>query len=39
MARMKHDTKTAISILEEQLKKTSTFREADSLLVFEVCST
>jgi hypothetical protein len=33
---MKHDTTSAIAILEAALEKGSTFREADSLLVFEV---
>lgn len=33
---MKHDTTAAIAIIEGALEKGSTFREADSLLVFEV---
>lgn len=33
---MKRDTKAAITILEAALDKVSTFRQADSLLVFEV---
>lgn len=33
---MTGNTKAAIEILETALEKTSTFREADSLLVFEV---
>lgn len=36
ISRMKRDTKTAITILEAALDKVSTFRQADSLLVFEV---
>jgi hypothetical protein len=33
---MQRDADTAIEILETALAKESTFREADSLLVFEV---
>lgn len=33
---MKRDPKKAISIIEEALEKGTTFRQADSLLVFEV---
>jgi hypothetical protein len=33
---MKRDTASAISIIEAALEKGSSFREADSLLVFEV---
>lgn len=33
---MQHDTTKAIEILEGALEKGSSFREADSLLVFEV---
>ncbi|GAA5984842.1 hypothetical protein JCM11641_005434 [Rhodosporidiobolus odoratus] len=36
LARMKRDADTAISILEGALKEGTTFREADSLLVFEL---
>lgn len=33
---MKNDVASAIEMIEEALEKDSTFREADSLLVFEV---
>lgn len=33
---MRHDTASAVSIIEAALEKGSSFREADSLLVFEV---
>jgi hypothetical protein len=36
LCRMKHDTASAIDIIEGALAKGSSFREADSLLVFEV---
>lgn len=36
LCRMRHDTASAISIIEAALEKGSSFREADSLLVFEV---
>lgn len=34
--RMRHETPAAITIIEDALAKGSSFREADSLLVFEV---
>lgn len=34
--RMQHDTASAIVVIEEALSHGSSFREADSLLVFEV---
>ncbi|GAA5901756.1 hypothetical protein JCM5296_005398 [Sporobolomyces johnsonii] len=37
LARMKYDSDTAIHIIEVSLKNDSQFREADSLLVFELC--
>ncbi|GAA5921664.1 hypothetical protein JCM1841_000901 [Sporobolomyces salmonicolor] len=37
LARMKYDSDTAIDIIEASLKNDSQFREADSLLVFELC--
>ncbi|KAM0753081.1 hypothetical protein T439DRAFT_323696 [Meredithblackwellia eburnea MCA 4105] len=37
LRRMNRDLDSAIAILEEALSKESTFREADSLLVFELC--
>ncbi|ORY89442.1 mitochondrial outer membrane protein IML2 [Leucosporidium creatinivorum] len=36
LCRMRHDTASAISIIEAALEKGSSFREADSLLVFEL---